>query len=346
MNEFPSTQVAIADLTDSDIEEVLRTKLVRAWANAHSPSQDHTRRLAKRLSYAWFEKISTSHEPPGSNSLGCLKEKFRITEGPADCLFAIGCLEKVIKKKGKEPNAARLYLLGFIDPRSIVIALGTTVEPEFELHGATVGDQAVIFSCSHLTWDVFTEEKAPLPEPELVLSRSDPLKWVYIYHYDPPRAEDVSKFDIEKEVMNRLKCIRNKTSMSIDSRKTWQRDRICIHALILAACTDDNIEKWFIESESAILSENLASLSDFEDRILTMKINSIEYTSVQLQVYDTFELKVVDLNRERLTKAIAAARNRLTSPQYLNRDPKEGEEEFFVLIQKIRDYVFELIDKN
>lgn len=342
MAQFPETIINVSDVSDEDIEHSLRIELVRKWVYDQSPSKEHTTRLVKKLSYAWFEKTSTVHEPPEVTSLVCLKDRFRTVEGLDKSIFAIGCLEKVIKRKGKPVSSIKLYLLGFIDTLSPFYAFGTSVEPEFELQGTRLDDQAVLFPCSALTWQVF-ESGQLKPEPELVLSRPDPLQWIYIYHWDPPRVEDINRFNLEREVMARLKSLHLKQKMPIDSVKHYQRDRFCTHALILAACTDENVEEWYLEAESSMLAENLTSLGDFEDRILTMRNNCIEFKSSQLEVYETFDIKVIDLNRDRLSKAIAAARRMLTSEKYLNHDPHEGEEEFFVLIQKIRDFVFDLI---
>lgn len=350
MESYPYVEVSVASLGDDKaIEREFRLNLVGRWAIEKSPSQYATNELARRLSCAWFEKISHDPSPPEKTSFGCLKESFRSSEGPEDCLFAIGCLEKIVKRKGREPSSARMYLIGFADPKSPLLTMGSTIEADFVLHGARVGDQAVLFPCYALAWNVFDEEARPVTEvlEDIALSREQPLVWIYIYHWDPPLAEDAVRWDLEKEVLERVSNLIRGTRMPVESQRDYHRDRICTHALVLAACTDDEIAEWYIEAECSLLSDNLSLLRDFEDRVLTMRNNFIEYgTLAKLEIYETFETRVIDLCRSRLRSAIDGARAMLTSDRYMRRSPREGDEEFFSLIQRVRDAVFEILSNQ
>ena len=207
-----------------------------------------------------------------------------------------------------------------------------------------------------------------------VTMRDQPSIWIYIYHWDPPTMSNhdvryISSMPFEHNVMKRLEtlCYVYKGAyigegtasdfqmglLPIDKRYDMIRDRICIHFLTAAMSCDEELMDWYIIAESMMLENNLKSLSDIEDRLITLQINDIDIRNItksgEVSVWNSFETKMCELQQNRMRTAMIYAKPSVMALTKNNKkglqSPEESQENQMILdlIQRCRQYVSEKV---
>lgn len=215
-----------------------------------------------------------------------------------------------------------------------------------------------------------------------------PSMYIYVYNWDPPKQASkddnyvMANIDFEQEVLHRLKTlvdVEKETSYGNSTRQEYQlsqlpisnktqraRDRICMHFLIpvIATCSDQVIE-WYIRAESILLENNLTSLLDMDDRILTLKENGFDLKSIMkkgtITWMDSFESHLCSVQEQRIRLAIRYAKEYVRKCQKKCRrlmdeeseqtketmkasDELEDLQKGFELIEKCKKYIDETVE--
>lgn len=218
-----------------------------------------------------------------------------------DYPFSIGCFE--IKQNGeRELPVYHLYLLGIIEEKPKIIC---QVPFGFNINGIFVKEQSYLF--------ILDDKKKKKKKIEIF--RTEPLIWVYIYHFDTPCQNDIdflSYFDIVEQSKARLVTLGKITTGEwgkdiqilnhpLKSRADWLRDRFTIHFLILSLAKEEYRKhiQWFIYAESIMVRNNLSLITLIDDKLLTMKNNGEENRPFDINY-------LVNMHQERIKNSIEA----------------------------------------
>ena len=255
-------------------------------------------------------------------------------------IYCMGCVDRITNDRTSTLHMdtrpwkwERIVLLGFISEANAHLSIHPVKVEAFggvALHDDFITDSSVVFPRSILSLDLWKcaqetwsprkgkeeeEEEEAHQEPILEPLTTTPNAYVYVYHWDPPTAEDkdflTHVFSLEEQVMKRLRvlCAHSQSLLPIQEASDYMRDRFCVHFLVTAMCTTLELSQWYVRAEHDLLHKNLAMLSSLDDRLLTLQRNDLSTTSVPHTKHpDEFTREVIRIQDERLERALHHAR--------------------------------------
>lgn len=195
---------------------------------------------------------------------------------------------------------------------------------------------------------------------DLVLMKDEPSVHIYVCNWDPPFGNDrafMKTRNLMQDVITRVKTLVNVhlgarfqdktpvdyqlTSLPINSKDCYKRDRMCKHFLLIAFCVPDELRDWYLNAESVALMNNLSKLMDVDDKILTLKNNEIQIAKEKFEVWEDFKDVLCRVERDRMTGIMDKACKNIT---FNDEDPEESQ--FFAIAQKCREIVKEAIQDS
>lgn len=186
--------------------------------------------------------------------------------------------------------------------------------------------------------DAMSESKDNVDEKcDVVIPKPNkpyPNLWVYVYYWDPPKYTQadinvMDNMDFEAELMHRLKTLVSVerevrvgsltkeqyqlSQLPIQSKVQRTRDRLCMHFLVSAVSLGSpKIIDWYIRAESIVLQNNLVSLKDMDDRLITLIENHFDLYDITkngtIDMINSFESFLCSTQEKRMRTAIKYAR--------------------------------------
>lgn len=337
------------------------------------------------MRYIFFERMIDTDRDRLDIPCACYVDQIQLVRAYGDSVVAIFCLEYGTKAKQEEANypeekkqkiedvdqdyplacstwiIPQLYFLGFLQPDSTIVTLGTTIPPGTKgVHGCMIESESLLIQSEYLSFDLNkllkddkecntslgigvnsmtladpNECKPLIPAP----SRNFPSIWIYIYYWDPPKNTEtdiyvMDNINFDEEVMHRVKTLVDiekemkvggltreqyqQSQLPINNKTQMTRDRLCMHFLVTSiSMASPQLIDWYIRAESIALENNLRSLKDMDDRLLTLKENHFDIVNVtkkgEINILNSFESYLCNIQEKRMRTAVKYARPHITA---------------------------------
>lgn len=267
-------------------------------------------------------------------------------------IYCIGCSEKIKTgfREHSVTIKTRVFMLGFISETSDIISLGIKISSgnNMRMHGVQINDDFIVYNLSSLSFDlegILNEEikgeceltlspvpmnlDTMLPGLETLVEDTNEEEegelssHIYVFSWDPPTIDDMDfltkEISLEKETLDRVEML---CSLSIESNNdivkpnesAWKRDRdrACMHMLVLCMCWSPELIDWYVSAEDCMLREQLTLLCDPSDVKKTFKSARIFLDKRNISFWNDNVKIMRDTQERRLRTAIEyASKNEL-----------------------------------